>query len=277
MIYENNVFNLLTVNEIKGKNDQISMDESTTDLIFVWNKGIRVNIEVNKTQNLLLDKNEILILTKHHHIKTLDFESLRLIRFNLSFFNHTTDELMEDLKTILFNLENTSVLSFNEDELQYFESLWDIFCLEMKSNDFLQYGMLQSLLKRMLILCTRKLKGNIKMIPANETDILRRFRFLVDTYFSKHHDIAFYASMLSRSPKTLSNIFSLVSNRTPTQIIHERIMAEARKQIYYTTMSIKEIAYGLGYEDVQTFSRFFKNKEGISPVRYREKNTQVVN
>jgi AraC-like DNA-binding protein len=245
MIYENNVFNLLTVNEIKGKNDQISMDESTTDLIFVWNKGIRVNIEVNKTQNLLLDKNEILILTKHHHIKTLDFESLRLIRFNLSFFNHTTDELMEDLKTILFNLENTSVLSFNEDELQYFESLWDIFCLEM--------------------------------IPANETDILRRFRFLVDTYFSKHHDIAFYASMLSRSPKTLSNIFSLVSNRTPTQIIHERIMAEARKQIYYTTMSIKEIAYGLGYEDVQTFSRFFKNKEGISPVRYREKNTQVVN
>ncbi|KQT35801.1 hypothetical protein ASG22_01920 [Chryseobacterium sp. Leaf405] len=273
MIFKNNMLNLLTCKEVENGNKNIFVEDSTTDLIFVWNKGCHIHIEVNQVENLL-KKNDILILTKHHNIKVVNFESVRLIKFNLSFFNHATDELVEDLRTILFNVENTSVLCFNEDELQYFETLWDIFRLEMKSNDFLQYAMLQSVLKRMLVICTRKLKGNIKMIPKKETDILRQFRFLVENYFSKHHDIAFYASMLSRAPKTLSNIFSTLSDRSPIEIIHERIMTEARKEICYTNKSIKEIAYNLGYEDVQTFSRFFKNREGISPVQYRVSNIQ---
>jgi AraC-like DNA-binding protein len=48
-------------------------------------------------------------------------------------------------------------------------------------------------------------------------------------------------------------------------------MLHARRQIVYTKLSIKEIAYGLGFEDIQTFSRFFKNRQGISPIQYREK------
>lgn len=48
-------------------------------------------------------------------------------------------------------------------------------------------------------------------------------------------------------------------------------MIHARKQIAYTQLSIKEIAYDLGYQDLQSFSRFFKNKEGISPAQFREK------
>jgi AraC family transcriptional activator of pobA len=46
-------------------------------------------------------------------------------------------------------------------------------------------------------------------------------------------------------------------------------MIHARRQINYTNLSIKEIAYELGYDDIQTFSRFFKSKEGMSPMQYR--------
>jgi AraC-like DNA-binding protein len=53
-------------------------------------------------------------------------------------------------------------------------------------------------------------------------------------------------------------------------------MMHAKRQIGYTNLSIKEIAHELGYDDIQAFSRFFKSKEGISPVQYREKLDQPV-
>ncbi|MFC3159496.1 helix-turn-helix domain-containing protein [Chryseobacterium arachidis] len=76
--------------------------------------------------------------------------------------------------------------------------------------------------------------------------------------------------------QTLSNLFSLVSERAPLNIIHDRIMMHARRQINYSNLSIKEIAYELGYDNIQTFSRFFKSKEGVSPVHYRKKVAELV-
>jgi len=47
-------------------------------------------------------------------------------------------------------------------------------------------------------------------------------------------------------------------------------MLEAKRLLIYTTKQIKEIAYEVGFEDIQTFSRFFKRNEGISPSEYKE-------
>lgn len=273
MVYENNTVELLKVQEINKTTNVGSFDIASTDMTFVWNRGCPMNIVVNQIVYKLL-KNDIIILTNHHTIENVSFESARLIKFNLPFINQIGNEVENSLKgALFFNATSAPILSIEENELHAFESSWDIFCIEMKSKDNLQYDMLQSILKRIIILCARKLKKEkIILSVAREADILREFRFLVENYFAKHHDVAFYASKLNKSPKTLSNLFSSLSDRTPIDIIHERIMVHARKQIYHTTKSIKEIAYDLGYEDIQTFSRFFKNKEGLSPIQYRERS-----
>ena len=133
--------------------------------------------------------------------------------------------------------------------------------------------MLQTMLKRILIECARVLKKNtnFELLETSQSDVVREFYFLVECNFIEHHDVAYYADKLNKSPKTLSNLFSIVSNKTPLQIIHDRIIIDAKRLIQYTDKTIKEIAYNLGYENIQTFSRFFKNKEGISPIEYREK------
>ncbi len=272
MVYENNTIELLKVAEISKTTNVSPFDIASTDITFVWNRGCTMNIVVNQRVYELL-KNDIIILTNHHRIENVGFEAARLIKFNLPFINHIGDKVENSLKAALFfNVTSVPIVSIEENELHTFENSWDIFCIEMQSKDNLQYDMLQSILKRIIILCARKLKKEKNGTAANrETDILREFRFLVENYFAKHHDVAFYASKLNKSPKTLSNLFSSLSDRTPIDIIHERIMVHARKQIYHTTKSIKEIAYDLGYEDIQTFSRFFKNKEGLSPIQYRER------
>ena len=276
MIYENNTSELLKVREITKTSNTKSFDTTSTDITFVWNRGTSMKIAVNEISYKLLE-NDIIILTNHHTIEDVVFESIRLIKFNLPFINHIDNEVGKSLKgALFFNVTNAPILSIEENELDAFEYSWDIFCMEMKSRDNLQYEMLQSILKRIIILCARKLTKEVAIKSVKrESDILREFKFLVENYFSKHHDVAFYASKLNKSPKTLSNLFSSLCDRTPMDIIHERIMVHARRQIYHTTKSIKEIAYDLGYEDIQTFSRFFKNKEGLSPNQYREKSRFV--
>jgi AraC-like DNA-binding protein len=51
-------------------------------------------------------------------------------------------------------------------------------------------------------------------------------------------------------------------------------MLEARRLLYYTKLPIKEVAYEIGFDDIQAFSRFFRKHEGMPPSRFRELNRQ---
>lgn len=148
-----------------------------------------------------------------------------------------------------------------------------MFLLEMQSPDDLQLEMLQMMLKRFLILCTRiyKKQHDMAQLDHGQVDLIRSFNFLVEKHFKTRHTVAEYAELLHRSPKSLSNLFASLDSKTPMQIIQERILLEARRLLRYTDKPIKEIAYDLGYEDVQSFSRFFKSKERVSPSEYRER------
>jgi AraC-like DNA-binding protein len=142
----------------------------------------------------------------------------------------------------------------------------------MRSTDNLQLEMLQMMLKRVLILCTRIYKSQNKTFDFDHSnhDIIREYNFLVEQHFKEKRSVQEYAQMLNRSPKTLSNLFKQSANMTPLQYIQNRIMIEARKLLIYSTKSISEIAYELGFEEVQDFSRFFKKKEACSPKTFRE-------
>ena len=68
----------------------------------------------------------------------------------------------------------------------------------------------------------------------------------------------------------MANTFSKVSDKSPLQIIHERKALEAKRMLRYTDKPIKEIAYEIGFEDIQTFSRFFKKMENSSPTDFKK-------
>ena len=145
-----------------------------------------------------------------------------------------------------------------------------MFSIEMKFKDNLQIGMLQMMLKRYLILCTRLYKEQFHLPEEiQSTDLIREFNFLVEKHFKSKHTVVEYADLLNKSPKTVSNTFSKINSKSPLQYIQDRRMIEARRLLMYSDSHIKEIAVEIGFEDVQTFSRFFKKQEGISPSEYR--------
>lgn len=273
MIFSGDSKEFLTLQELNSFNKDIIFKSSDTDMTLIWNKGDEMKIMIDNVE-YNLTKNEVVFLTEFHRIDSLNLDSVRFIRWNQSFFCPINNDNEVGSKGLLFfGATSVPIVKLIENELKNLENYWETFSNEMSSKDSLQKDMLQSILKQILIFCVRSLKksGNYEHLETSQVDIIREFNFLVEGHFSKHHDVAFYASKLNKSPKTLSNLFAMVSNRPPISIIHDRIMLHARRQINYTNLSIKEIAYDLGYEDIQTFSRFFKNKEGISPIQYRER------
>ena len=94
---------------------------------------------------------------------------------------------------------------------------------------------------------------------------------MVEKHFKTKHTVAEYAGILNKSPKTIYNIFSKLNSKSALQYIQERKMLEARRLLSYTDMRINEIAYEIGFDDIQTFSRFFKKQEGVSPSEFKKK------
>ncbi|MPT33342.1 MAG: helix-turn-helix domain-containing protein, partial [Chryseobacterium sp.] len=79
-----------------------------------------------------------------------------------------------------------------------------------------------------------------------------------------------YAEMLFITPKSLSKKIGLLSKETPNDIIKNRIILESKRLLAHTTMSVKEIAYSLNYEDDAYFVRFFTKNAGVSPTSFRK-------
>ncbi|MBL4677336.1 MAG: helix-turn-helix transcriptional regulator [Mucilaginibacter sp.] len=279
MIFENANKESIVLYELDPTNKKLIFDVRPTDMTFIWNTGEQLEITIDRVPHRL-QKDQVMFLTEFHKIDAVDLQTARMVRFNQPFYcivNH--DNEVGSKGFLFFGASAIPVISLAENAVQGFEECWNAFCAELLEADMLQKDMLQSILKRMLIIAARTLRKetNFQKLDQGQSDIVREFNYLVERHFAEHHDVGFYADKLNRSPKTLSNLFSVVSDRAPLNIIHDRIMIHARRQINYTSRSIKEIAYDLGYGDIQTFSRFFKSKEGVSPVQYREQKIMAAN
>jgi AraC family transcriptional regulator, transcriptional activator of pobA len=95
------------------------------------------------------------------------------------------------------------------------------------------------------------------------------FNELLNKHFQEHKDVVFYAQKLNLTPKNLSEILKNETGLSAKQVIEEFLMFEAKSLLKQTQMSIKEIVYWLGYEDASYFTKYFKTKEGITPLSYR--------
>lgn len=277
--------------EFKGKNEEflrliqvcpdngLQIDPYKGGLSLLWNRGDDAEITIDGV-NLLLPKNNILCLTEFHRIDTIDLQEGRFITFNRPFYcviDHDSEVSCKG--ALFFGASGVPVLYIPDEALEKFEILWKMFVMEMQSYDHLQKEMLQMMLKRLLILCTRLYKEQNKYASNDDTsyNLIREFNFLVEQHFRTLHTVKEYANLLNRSPKTLSNHFANISDKTPLQFIQERKMLEAKRLLRYTDLSIKEIGYETGFEDSRTFGRFFKNLEKITPSEYRrEKEGKTV-
>jgi len=154
-----------------------------------------------------------------------------------------------------------SLFSHIKDELEWKESSSE--------------EMIRTYLKQIIIRATRKWKKqNLKTetvnIPNNELDVFRDFSRYLEIHFREKHQVADYAELLHIAPKTLTHKFKNLHLESPNQLIINRILLEAKRLLFYTDKSVKEIAYDLGYEDPAYFNRLFTQKTGSTPSNFKK-------
>ncbi|MEM9649702.1 MAG: AraC family transcriptional regulator [Bacteroidota bacterium] len=99
---------------------------------------------------------------------------------------------------------------------------------------------------------------------------LEAFLELLETHLPTHKKVSDYAKMLHLSTYQLNSITKSGLGKTCSQVINDQVILESKRLLLATSNQVKEIAYGLGYEDVSYFIRFFKKQTGHSPDAYRQ-------
>lgn len=146
---------------------------------------------------------------------------------------------------------------------------------EVKQVSLAQYEQIVSYLKIFLITSSRiKQEENVSEVTLTNDDrepqVLKKLKTAIETHFREKHLPSHYAEMLSMSGDALTKLTKNYYNKTLSDLITERIILEAKRELYMSDKSVKEIAWYLGYNDAYHFGRVFKKCTQIAPQKYRK-------
>jgi AraC-like DNA-binding protein len=111
-------------------------------------------------------------------------------------------------------------------------------------------------------------------------DILQKTEAIIDNYLNSQQSlyhglptVQYLSEQLNLSSGYLSDMLRSLIGQNAQQYIHEKLIEKAKERLTTTRLSVAEIAYELGFEHSQSFSKLFKNKTTQSPMEFRSSFT----
>lgn len=232
---------------------------------FVLNRNDAQQVTIDEVA-YTMPANSMLALVANQHFVFERPDDLVAWQFNREFYCISDHDAEVGCVGFLFyGIHHPMFITIDPPEMQSIGLMEQLFREDMILKDNMQGEMLRTLLKRLIIQITRIAKTQTQpyqQFPDEKMDIIRKFNLLLEVHYRKEHEVSFYAGAMNKSPKTLTNFFNLCNYPSPSSLIHKRIILEAKRYLYYTDKSAKEIGYELGFASPAHFSRFFKLKTG---------------
>jgi len=219
--------------------------------------------------------NTVLFLTPYQHFQwtttaQTDIESLE---FHGDFYCIEYHKKEVACNGLLFN----NIYLFPHIQVQeetYKEIIFTTKKMETESrlNSPYSDAILKSYLQLILALCSKEKSEQLADINPDKLHFKETtaFQNLVERYFKEERAVSFYAAKLGLTANTFSKKIKQQFGKTPSKIIQDRVVLEAKKLIHLTNKSVKEVAGELNFQDEFYFSRYFKKTVGISPQQFRE-------
>jgi AraC family transcriptional activator of pobA len=168
---------------------------------------------------------------------------------------------------IFYGIQHPLFIHLTAREMETVLQIRDQCAEDMSVEDAIQGEMLRTTLKRLIIFITRVAKQQTDKYcgqGGERMEMIRRFNLLLEIHFRSRHEVQFYAQTMNKSPKTLTNLFGLCNYPSPSELIRRRIILEAKRYLYFTDKSAKEVADALGFTSTAHFSKFFKAGTGMN-------------
>ena len=139
--------------------------------------------------------------------------------------------------------------------------------------DSLSQEVLVLQLDLLLTYCQRYFNRQFITRKPHSSELLSQVERLLHQHFAQQKGlptVGLLATQLHLSPKYLSDCLKQLTGQTAQQLIHETLIAYAKQMLATTGLAVSEIAYQLGFEYPQSFSKLFKNKTSQTPLAYRQ-------
>jgi AraC-like DNA-binding protein len=209
-------------------------------------------------------------------IENVGLEKGYLIFYNRDFYCIQIHDQEVACDGLLYNnIHNMPLVNVTNDEMNFIDYLFRQIEEEFAQQDPSLEEMIRTYLKQLLIKATRMWKKQhlerTLVKQNNDLEFFRNFTRLVDAHYKEKHTVADYADVLSMAAKTVTHKFKRLNLPQPNEVIKNRIILEAKRLLVHTSLTAKEIAHELGYDDPAYFSRQFLIKTGESPSSFRTK------
>ncbi len=201
-----------------------------------------------------------------------EYQGKTMIFTDKFFFKNHQDAQFLHSTPLYSNLYDTAKIRFNpslSDLKVFFNAMETEF---VRAPDNAQFSILHNMLHIFLLKAERELQsqGFVKLEPSANLDYLVLFKDLLEKNFRTDKSVNKYASSLSISEKQLHKATTTLMDKTPKQIIDERVLLEAKRLLAHSNQSIKEIAYELGYDEPTNFIKYFRKRVSTTPSEFRD-------
>lgn len=207
------------------------------------------------------------------YIQECKFLDCKMLQFHGDFYCIEFHREEVSCNGLLFNnIYVDPVVVLSDKEARLFDSM-----LTELNNELNETAPSESILRAYLQLFLAKSSAvKLKAIAENndkpeKDEQMERFKKLLDEHFLTLHKPSDYANLLAMTPDNFTKRSVRYFKKTPSQLIRERLILEAKKQLHLTRKSIKEIAWNLKFQDEFYFSRVFKKFTKVSPQAFRDK------
>lgn len=161
--------------------------------------------------------------------------------------------------------------SFSKSEFERIQTLTKLLWQEAQEKSQAYKHVVKALLEALFVELIRRQRSNSSQGSISfEQNRLEEFQALIEANLHKHKQVAQYAALLNLSTYQLNAITKATVGKTPSALLNDQIILEARRYLLGTSNQVNQVAHYLGYEDVSYFIRFFKKHTGFTPEAYRQ-------
>ncbi len=183
------------------------------------------------------------------------------------------DKLTRQMEDRLPALHNPCMHKLGKDEDSlHIKSAFSALDREYRKNAPYRNPLIESLLATILIWLSRHSLSYAQEQPKKITRGSRhftQFSHLLEEGYVHHYPVAHYADALGITSAHLNVLCRRTVDKSALEMLHERLMLEARRNLVYTSMTISQVSYAIGFSDPAYFTRFFKREAGVSPKEFR--------
>lgn len=195
-----------------------------------------------------------------------------VVNFSEEFFrSFLSDDRYLDRFPFWNGMTGTNMVTLTGSDLKHAGSLLADVVIETVSTEAFSNDRARILLLSLFILSARA-QGS-EALPADIKKpnllVLRNFQKLVDKYYAVHKLPREYAAMLYVTPNYLNALSNDLLGKPAGEVIRERILLEAKRQLVNADASIAGIGYSLGFTDNSYFTKFFKKYTGTTPEDFK--------